>query len=238
MVTASEADAILKSYFTIANNSNNEFESTWDEATQTMLVKGNLTLVRTTPKLPVSFSEVDGEVRLSRSGLTTLEGCPRKIKGNFLINHCSITTLKGGPETVDGYYDACNNQLVSLEGMAQDIGGQVILIKNNLPNLIGCPDWVGDDMSIVNNPLTSLEGFPSKVVAWIYVSYTPTLPLLRLLGALHVELIVAREYGGSDTRTKLQQIMNDYRWIGRGRAGAWDCRQALKKAGFEGNAKW
>ena len=203
-----------------------------------VLVYGDVKLVTLQTQLPLRFSKVLGDFECFDKGLKTLKGAPEEVEGYFGAEHCQLTNLEGAPKRIGGYFNVSGNKIKSLAGFPEHVGGAIFLHDNLLTSLKGLPETMSDDLEIHGNDLTSLEGFPRSIAGWVTLDYTPTMPLLRTLGALHVNLVVTIEDGGKETKTKLQQILNDPRWIGQGRAGAIDCKRALVEAGFEGNARW
>ena len=53
------------------------------------------------------MDSVDGmdDIDCSNKGLTSLEGCPAKVDGNFNCSGNKLTTLEGAPRTVKGDFD-------------------------------------------------------------------------------------------------------------------------------------
>lgn len=201
-------------------------------------VYGDLNLVTHHSRLPLRFHKVFGSFECFDKGLRTLEGAPDEVYGDFGAEQCQLTTLQGAPKNIGGYFNVSGNHISDLTHFPESIGGSIFLANNNLKSLRGLPETVSDDLEIHNNDLTTLEGLSRKIAGWVTLDYTPKMPLLRTLGALHVNLVVSSEDGGSALKTKIQTILNDTRWIGQGRAGAIDCKRALVEAGFEGNARW
>ena len=74
--------------------------------------------------------------------LTSLEGCPKKVK-RFIASDNQLTSLKGAPEYV---YDAC------------------YLNGNQLESMEGCPKYIGLKLDIYDNPLKSLIGIPPDMM--------------------------------------------------------------------------
>lgn len=96
--------------------------------------------LETYQKLPINFSEVTGTFDISDNVLTSLEGCPKIVGGDFL---------------------AYKNELVSLKGGPKEVGKNFIVLKNNIRSLVHSPTIVVDDYICSNNPLTNLEGLIS-----------------------------------------------------------------------------
>lgn len=88
-------------------------------------------------KLPINFSEVNGNFDISNNTLNSLEGCPKKVKGDFLAHKNELSDLKGGPK---------------------EVGKNFVILKNNIRSLKYSPSVVKEDYICSHNPLTSLEG--------------------------------------------------------------------------------
>jgi LysR family hydrogen peroxide-inducible transcriptional activator len=58
--------------------------------------------------------------------LTSLEGSPREIYGNFECHDNRLTSLEGGPERVLNRYDCGHNQLTSLDGVPERVNGSFV----------------------------------------------------------------------------------------------------------------
>ena len=68
---------------------------------------------------------VHGDFSCVANPLETLEGGPEKDKGDFSCNSTNITSLKGAPEEVGGDFDCSKNKLTRLTGISKKIGGNV-----------------------------------------------------------------------------------------------------------------
>lgn len=88
-------------------------------------------------KLPINFSEVNGNFDISDNSLTSLEGSPKKVKGDFLAHKNELYDLKGGPK---------------------EVGKNFVILKNNIRSLKYSPSVVNEDYICSHNPLVSLEG--------------------------------------------------------------------------------
>jgi hypothetical protein len=100
-----------------------------DSSSGLVTVHGAVQLKYSTPLLPVKFAEVDDDFLCARCDLTTLEGSPEIVGGQFLCGGNLLTDLKGAPSRV-GYFNAVNNPLTSLDG-APDSVGSVFAINYN-----------------------------------------------------------------------------------------------------------
>jgi hypothetical protein len=130
----------------------------------------NLTSLEGSPK------EVGGDFHCpSCDNLTSLEGAPNKVGGDFGCYFCAnLTSLEGAPKEVGK--DFCctrNRKLTSLEGAPENVGWSFdCSYCDNLTSLEGAPQKVGGSFichSCTN--LTSLEGAPQKVGGNIYSDF-------------------------------------------------------------------
>ena len=76
------------------------------------------------------------------NNLTTLEGSPKKVGGNFNCAHNNLTTLEGSPKTVGGNFCCFYNNLTTLQGSPKTVGGYFHCSSNNLTTLEGGPKTV------------------------------------------------------------------------------------------------
>ena len=173
------------------------------------------------------------EVEISEDGLVSLVGqanMKRKVsklpcrfdvvKGNFFCSDQGLTTLEGAPRVVTEDFSCHHNKLTTLEGGPNSVGGRY---------------------TCHGQPLASLEGLPLTRMTRLFVTYTPALPLLRALVAKEIWLDpppTMEDATSLEIISRVEYILNDPRWVGKGKEGAFECRMELKKAGFESNAKW
>lgn len=101
------------------------------------------------------------------SGITSLKGAPKKVKGDFVLHCPSITSLKGCPEEIDGEFiiggGLIGSWFKSFEDGPKKVGS---LCADNakLLTLKGIPEIVQDDDILLNgNHLESLEGLPKGI---------------------------------------------------------------------------
>ena len=113
--------------------------------------------------------------------LTSLEGCPEKVGGDFYCYYNNITSLEGCPEKVGGDFDCGYNQLTSLEGCPKKVGGSFdcsYCSGNQLTSLEGCPD--ARAIHCVNNKITSFEGIPEFWEGYLNISNNPVDEIFEL----------------------------------------------------------
>ena len=178
----------------------------------------------------------DGEISTSGyvSGMRDMERLPLRFNtvGGFDVGGCELTTLEGSPQWVMGEFRCISNQLKTLEGGPRSVLGSYLCGFNQLENLQGAPEKV-KRLSCVANPLKSLEGLPASLEELVLI-YDPKLPLLRALAAQQITF--THRVDETPPPEKLAEIINKY--AGLGREGAFDCRRELRAAGFEDNARW
>jgi hypothetical protein len=103
-------------------------------------------------KIPLNFGRVSGHFQCPYL-LTTLEGAPKEVGGDFDCRNNQLTTLEGAPKEVGGNFYCTNNQLTSLEGSPNEVGGHFYCYNNKLTSLQGSPKRVGRDIYFLNNAL-------------------------------------------------------------------------------------
>ena len=113
------------------------------------------------------WGNVEGNFTCSFTSITSLEGAPEKVGGNFDCSDCAkLKSLKGGPKSVGSSFicSDCVN-LESLEGAPKEVGvGFYCSQCNSLTSLKGSPKKVGGYFNCrkcIN--LKSLEGAPEKI---------------------------------------------------------------------------
>jgi len=70
------------------------------------------------------------KLHVSGCDITSLEGCPDIIHGNFIFYSNHIKSLSFGPQKVEGIYNVKLNELESLEGIAKEIDGNLDVSVN------------------------------------------------------------------------------------------------------------
>ena len=99
----------------------------------------------------LNVSKVIGNVYVHNNELTSLEGGPKDVSGDYLCYYNQLTSLKGAPIIVDGDFTCSANKLTSLEGGPVNVGGHFMCIQNKLTSLEGCPKKVGRDFDCYSN---------------------------------------------------------------------------------------
>lgn len=172
-----------------------------------------------------------GSLLGSMPSITSLQGAPRIVHGGFSCMHNLLTNLEGAPEQVGKWFSCDNNLLTNLQGSPTTVGGSFSCYGNKLKSLEGGPTHVhGFIYMCKKNPLKSLQGLPLQMADIFQCSYSKNLPLLRLLTLSEVRLDL------QNAPKRLLDILNNH--MGKGKSSALNCALEMKKAGYEGNARW
>ena len=167
-------------------------------------VKGNYIFVcdpygsKHTESLPVKFANTTGDFKLSLEYLTSLEGSPQEVGGDFNCERCrSFKSLKGGPQKVGGDYLCMETSLESLEGAPKIISGDFWCSRTQVKSLEGGPQEVGGDFLCYGcRSLESLKGAPKKVggdfkitlLSFVPYNYCPKVSLKSLEEFSNIEV--------------------------------------------------
>jgi len=97
-----------------------------------------------TSNLPkyIQFNHVNGEVNLTSTGVTSLRGFPKTIKGSLYLGRNNLKSLKYCPQ----------GEINSL-----------MIFKNSITSLKGCPSKIYNNFNCTNNPLKSLNYMPTYI---------------------------------------------------------------------------
>jgi hypothetical protein len=161
-------------------------------------------------RLPIKLHIVNGDVRADHMGLKTLENFP-DVCVTLDAKHNQISSLTHAPWSVTEI-NVSDNEITSLEFLP-DKCEFINVSRNPLLSLKGLPDTPPDDLEV-------------------FLTWTPDLPLLRLLNVTNVML----KDNSRQPLCELNQILNKY--TGKGKSHILLCSNELKKAGYGGNAAW
>lgn len=82
-------------------------------------------------KLPVKFGKVTGYFGTHMIGLTSLEGCPQWVGGDFPCHGNKLKTLKYLPTHIGGNFNFKDNQIYSFDGVyVENIKGEILCEGN------------------------------------------------------------------------------------------------------------
>jgi hypothetical protein len=107
-------------------------------------------------EIPLKFGRVSKYFDCSDNKLTTLEGSPREVVGDFLCYRNRLTTLEGAPREVGGGFYCQANRLDTLEGTLKRVGGPFYCGMNKLFTLKGVPEIFGGAFSFSSNPVYNI----------------------------------------------------------------------------------
>lgn len=96
--------------------------------------------IRKLDRLPVKFNIVDGSFKCIEVGLTSLEGMPRHVYGDYDIGYNNLTSLEGGPEFVSKTCSVIGNKIVDLKGAPKMAGHFYVTETKTLTSLKGVPE--------------------------------------------------------------------------------------------------
>jgi len=114
---------------------------------------------RTISHIPFKFKKIVGNLILSDSGITSLEGCPEIVTGSFYCTNTKIQSLKDSPLVGESFIcDSCN--LTSLEGSPEIVPYIFSCKKTRITSLENGPREVGAMIVKRNGTLKTLKGAP------------------------------------------------------------------------------
>jgi hypothetical protein len=147
-------------------------------------VKGNVLIVnRKIRKFPINFGIIGGMFNFNDNLLTSLEGGPIEVQGDYDVYNNKLYTLKGGPIEV-GRDFICNvNRLTSLEYGPKEVGMSYHCSLNRLTSLLGSPKHISDDFRCFDNHLKSLDGGPIAVGGELNCKNNPIYEIYKLFGS-------------------------------------------------------
>jgi len=114
--------------------------------------------------LGLRFGKVDGDFFIGACMLTSMEGFPEEVTGNFNVSNNRIENLVGGPKKVGKSYNASSNQkLISLEGAPEEVGeGFSVTDCYGLTSLEGGPKRTGS-YECNSTSIRNLKGSPIEI---------------------------------------------------------------------------
>jgi hypothetical protein len=93
-------------------------------------------------RIPVDFTKVTESFYCHGIHLTTLEGCPKIVGGDFDCSNNELTNLLHSPKSVGFEYFCDRNELKSLYGVPKNIDGTFLCDENNLKSLKYLPTGI------------------------------------------------------------------------------------------------
>lgn len=112
----------------------------------TVSVDGHVTLLKNMTQLPVKFRLVTKSFTALHKGLATLEGAPKEVGGNFVVNFNELHSLKGAPKEVGGSFYCTGNKFETLLYSPNFVGEHYDCGNNrNLKSSVGVSKHIGGD---------------------------------------------------------------------------------------------
>lgn len=102
-------------------------------------------------------------IEVRSESITSLEGSPKLVTGEFIISHNSLKSLQYGPELVGTNFFCAGNRLTTLEHMPKGVGVSIDVSGNPLESLEHMPEKVKGDFSCSNTKITSLKHCPTEI---------------------------------------------------------------------------
>jgi len=184
-------------------------------------------------KLLVKHFKLTDNVTIDDNGFVSTKGSVVLIISHK-VNKLPVKFLHVGES-----FECYSNNLITLEGCPQTVKYNFYCDHNQLTSLEGGPEEVGGNYSCYGNPLTTLAGLPTTPFTSIYLTYSPTLPLMRTLIARDITFYEFNKY---IIIQQIQELLNSY--AGQGKSGMMKCSSELltlgKKFGLDlrHNARW
>ena len=180
-----------------------------------------------------------GNLILENFQLTSLDGSPEEIKGDFSCGHNALTNFIGGPKIVNGTFLANNNKLTSLQCAPNGVGYNFFCRDNpTLVSFEGAPKFIGRSASFANCGFTSLRNVHKhfkEINGFFSVVRTPVkshiLGLFLIKGVKKFMMESQIDTNVDKDRQKIEKIVNKY--IQQGKAGMMECQNELIDAGYE-----
>ena len=158
--------------------------------------------------------------------LTSLEGAPQYVTGDFSCKRNYLETLKGAPQHVGGKFWCQYNYLTSLEGAPMNVGGEFLCMGNRITSLEGAPKHIGGWFWCNDNYLTSLEGIHEQILEINGFAMFHRNPIKsHVLGLLLIKRLKSVEFDNK----QLEKIINKYLPLG----DVMECQNELIDAGLE-----
>lgn len=163
------------------------------------------------------ISECQGNLTLSNNSLTTLEGCPKTVLGDFILKeNIGDLLLLGfpkqvGSDTIKSSINLSLSKITGLKYLPRTINGALSLAKCELASLEDCPQTINGDFNIQENELiTTLEGGPKVVKGTYHCNYTSVKDFLH--APINPDFLGFKMVAGFDAAVKIYQKVES--WAG------------------------
>ena len=123
-------------------------------------------------RLQFKFGRIAGNFYIDSTKLTSLEGCPEEVGGEFKLFECpNLTSLAGAPKIVKNFYISSECGLKTMSGLVLEKVERFECLHNPINSLTGVkfPEEVSEWFVLVGTQLTSLVGVPKKKIGQEFV---------------------------------------------------------------------
>ena len=114
-------------------------------------------------RFPIKLYKVNGNVKVNRQGLTTLENMPDIVTGNFDCSSNPLQNLDGMPKEIGGSINISRTQISVLKNIPSDVKGDLNCSDNKIETLEGSPTYVRGNFNCSSNLLDTLSGSPLQI---------------------------------------------------------------------------
>ena len=139
---------------------------------------------------------VVGSFDCSGLGLTSLQGAPKNMAGNFNCSRNNLQTLEHAPKIItEGSFNCSNNKIVNLIGSPTEVDNNFYCSNNHLTNLQNGPKLVKQDFHCEGNPIETLDNIKTKVLGIFFCNqFSDTDFKNRLLKKESVERLSFKDF--------------------------------------------
>ena len=115
-------------------------------------------------KIPFKFNKVDGDFRISDTGLDSLENSPEEVTGTYMITFSNIETLEGSPRIVGKNFNVdFNKKLINLDGSPDKVGEDYKFYSSwNVADISGISKEIGRHVIYSKENTTDKIKFPDE----------------------------------------------------------------------------
>ena len=106
----------------------------------------------------IFFGNVTESFTCPYTKITSLQGAPKVVGGDFYCNYTKITSLEGAPREVGGVFNCSRTKITSLKGAPKVVGGDFECYMTQITSLEGSPREVGGNFDCSHTKITSLDG--------------------------------------------------------------------------------
>jgi hypothetical protein len=117
-------------------------------------------------KIPLLFRYVTGDFNLSTSHVTTLEGAPSYVGGDFKCCN-TITSLIGSPNHVGRDFACGSSSIATLEGAPSYVGEDFLCNRTAIKSLTHAPKYIGARLWVPTAKISTLHNIHKTHQGWV-----------------------------------------------------------------------